>query len=65
MSKQGPKGPMQCGESSRGDSVTTPGSPEITGACRAAPRRWETNVTYQVLQHDTCAEFHCPGTARP
>lgn len=36
ISKQGVKGPEQCGESFRGESVITPGSPEITGICKAA-----------------------------
>lgn len=59
ISKQGAKGPEQCRESFHGESVT-PGSPEITGACKAAPGRWEANVTYKVLEYDRCAESHCP-----
>lgn len=60
ISKQGVKGPVQCGESSCGESVITPGSPKITGICKAAPGRWQANVTYQVLEHDRCAGLHCP-----
>lgn len=59
IGKQRIKGPVQCGESFHGESVITSGSPEITGLCKAAPQRWEANVTYQVLEHDRCAELHC------
>lgn len=39
-----------------GESVITPGSPEITGTCKAVPGRWEANATYKVPKYDESAE---------
>lgn len=39
-----------------GESVITPGSPEITGTCKAVPGRWEANATYKVPKYDERAE---------
>lgn len=39
-----------------GESVITPGSPEITGTCKAVPGRWEANATYKVSKYDERAE---------
>lgn len=52
ISKQGSEGAGAVRGELGGESVVTPGSPEITGACKAAPGRWEANATYKVPKHD-------------
>lgn len=58
ISKQGSEGAGAVRGELGGESVITPGSPEITGTCEAAPGRWEANATYKVLKHDGYAEPH-------